>query len=66
MNNWSKVNIVSFTPKKEEKKNENERDWLEEVKYVKRKCKIKTEVAQVDYSKPIIHINNRTEISKLK
>ena len=59
MNNWSDVNIVSSTPKKEEKKKEI--DWLEVVEQVKRKCRIKTEVAQIDYSKPIIHISNKTE-----
>lgn len=59
MKKWSKINVVSSTPKKEEKKKEI--DWLEVVEQVKRECRIKTEAPIVDYSKPIIHLSNKTE-----
>lgn len=57
--NWTDVKIQPPKPKKEEKKNEI--DWLEVVEQTKRECRIKTRVPEVDYSKPIIHINNKTE-----
>ena len=64
MNNWSKVSVI-HQKQKEEKKEEGI-DWLGEVERAKRECKIKTKVAEIDYSKPIIHVSNKTEISKLK
>ena len=57
--NWTDVKIQPPKPKKEEKKNEI--DWLEVVEQTKRECRIKTKAPEVDYSKPIIHINNKTE-----
>lgn len=57
--NWTDVKIQPPKPKKEEKKDEI--DWLEVVEQTKRECRIKTRVPEVDYSKPIIHINNKTE-----
>lgn len=58
-NKWSNVDVAIPPPKKEEKKDEI--DWLEIVEQIKRECRIKTRVPEVDYSNPIIHINNKTE-----
>ena len=57
---WTDVNVHQPKPKEEEKKEEI--DWLEVVEQTKRECKIKTKVPEVDYSIPIIHIKNYTEI----
>lgn len=59
MKKWSKINVVSSTPKKEEKKKEI--DWLEVVEQTKRECRPQTKVPEIDYSIPKIHVNNYTE-----
>ena len=56
---WTDVKVKPPKPKEEEKKEEI--DWLGEVERTKRECKIKTKVPEIDYSRPIIHISNKTE-----